>query len=158
MSIRRHLLAILKFWHKYEDLNLKIAFFLLSLQIIHFYWLTTDVVLQRIYGSSFFVFPPQLLFIFIVVDYLEIPALIFGSAYYALEFFKNFGGKNFLFLVFLLLQIYHVFWLTDEIVYTIFFGTTFLAIPVFAAWFAIFVDYLEIPVIADLLRRLIRKG
>ena len=40
------------FWHRYESLNLKIAFFLISLQLVHLYWLTADVVVQRITGGS----------------------------------------------------------------------------------------------------------
>jgi hypothetical protein len=43
-----------RFWHTYENLNLKIAFVLISLQLIHLYWLTTDVVVKRISGNSAF--------------------------------------------------------------------------------------------------------
>ena len=43
---------ILNFWKKYENLNLKITFILISLQVLHLYWLTADVVLQRIAGQS----------------------------------------------------------------------------------------------------------
>ena len=38
------------FWYRYESLNLKIAFLLISLQLIHLYWLTADVVVKRITG------------------------------------------------------------------------------------------------------------
>jgi hypothetical protein len=148
---------ITTYWHRYESLNLKIAFFLISLQILHLYWLTTDVVLHRIYGRSFFIVPKEALAIFIVVDYLEIPALIFGSIYYFFQFLRNFHKTDFLFLVFLLLQMLHLFWITDEIVYDLLFQIVPIAIPVFLAWTAIAVDYLELPIIIDLARRIAGK-
>jgi hypothetical protein len=43
---------LIGFWHRYENLNLKIAFVLISLQLIHLYWLTADVVMKRITGES----------------------------------------------------------------------------------------------------------
>src|ERR687894_1349481 len=67
-------------WHRYENLNLKIAFVLISLQLIHLYWLTADVVIQRITGESMLGVPlgSPLFIFFIIIDYVEIPALVAG--------------------------------------------------------------------------------
>ena len=73
---------ILKFWTRYENLNLKITFILISLQILHLYWLTADVVLQRIFGQGYLGLPQELIPLFIVVDYVEIPALVSGITFY----------------------------------------------------------------------------
>src|SRR5918912_4642072 len=80
---------IVNFWYRYENLNLKITFVLISLQLLHLYWLNTDVVLQRIYGKSFFLFPKILLPVFVVIDYIEIPALASGITFYSLSIYKH---------------------------------------------------------------------
>lgn len=147
------------FWHRYENANLKIAFALISLQVIHLYWLTTDVVLQRIFGESFFVLQQIPLPLFIAIDYLEIPALFAGITFYALSVYKhkkNFR-RNLLFLILLAIQIFHLFWITDEIVYDVLFGVVPIQIPVYLAWIAILIDYLELPVIGDLFYKVFRK-
>ena len=151
------------FWHKYEHLNLKIAFVLISLQLIHLYWLTADVVVKRLaQDESPGLSQTGLLFLFfIVIDYIEIPGLIAGLTYYGLSFYKNKGKRprNALFFVLLAVQVFHIFWITDEVVYETFFGpSTALQLPYLAAWAAILVDYLELPVIADLFYRTFVKG
>ncbi len=151
------------FWRRYENLNLKIAFVLISLQLIHLYWLTADVVVRMITGSSalgLHLSGPLLLF-FIVIDYIEIPALAAGMTYYALSIYKHEKGsaKNALLLAMLSVQVFHIFWITDEVVYETFFGSaSAVEIPYYAAWVAILIDYLELPVIADLFYRTIVKG
>jgi hypothetical protein len=70
------------FYHRYETLGLKITFILISLQLLHLYWLTTDVVLQKIFEQSFFLVPKNLLPLFVVIDYIEIPALVSGIIFY----------------------------------------------------------------------------
>ena len=94
---------IVNFWYRYENLNLKITFILISLQLLHLYWLTTDVVLQRIYGESFLLFPKVLLPVFVVIDYIEIPALVSGITFYSLSVYKHQKNswKNSLFLALL---------------------------------------------------------
>jgi hypothetical protein len=152
------------FWHRYENLNLKIAFVLISLQLIHLYWLTADVVIQRITGESVLgVQQGSPLFIFfIIIDYVEIPALIAGLTYYALSIYKHEkrATKNVLLLSMLAIQVFHIFWITDDVVYDSFFGSTSgpVEIPYYAAWVAILIDYLELPVIFDLFYRTIVKG
>ena len=152
------------FWHRYENLNLRIAFALISLQLIHLYWLTADVVIQRITGESVLGVPQgsPLFIFFIIIDYVEIPALIAGLTYYALSIYKNKKNsiKNSLLLSMLAIQIFHIFWITDEVVYDTFFGSPSgsVEIPYYAAWVAILIDYLELPVIVDLFYRTIVKG
>ncbi len=152
------------FWHRYENLNLKIAFVLISLQLIHLYWLTADVVIQRITGERMLsVQHGSLLFIlFIIIDYIEIPALVAGLTYYSLNIYKKEKGstKDVLLLSMLALQVFHIFWITDDVVYDTFFGSSSgsVEIPYYAAWVAILIDYLEVPVIVDLFYRTIVKG
>jgi hypothetical protein len=107
------------------------------------------------HGSPLFIF-------FIIIDYIEIPALVAGLTYYALSIYKHEKGsvKNALLLSMLAIQVFHIFWITDEVVYESFFGSPSSAveIPYYAAWVAILIDYLELPVIADLFYRTIVKG
>src|SRR5688572_5370200 len=102
------------FWHKYENLNLRIAFVLISLQLIHLYWLTADVVIKRLtLDESPGLSQTGLLFLFfIVIDYIEIPGLIAGLTYYSLSFIRNpeKRSKNGLFFVLLAVQVFHIFW------------------------------------------------
>jgi hypothetical protein len=151
------------FWHRYESLNLKIAFFLISLQLVHLYWLTADVVVQRITGESALGLSRSgpLFLLVIAIDYIEIPALVAGLTYYSLIIYKHQKDavKNSLLLAMLAVQVFHIFWLTDEVVYDTFIGaSSAVEIPYYAAWIAIFIDYLELPVIADLFYRTIVKG
>jgi hypothetical protein len=143
---------ILNFWTRYENLNLKITFVLISLQILHLYWLTADVVLQRLLGHSYLGLPRELLPLFIIVDYVEIPALVSGITFYLFSISK--GGpdsrKNAIFVVLLGIQVVHIFWITDEIVYQSLLGNDLIKIPVYLTWVAILIDYLEIPVMIDL--------
>lgn len=150
------------FWRRYENLNLKVAFVLISLQLVHLYWLTADVVVKRITGDSALglTLGGPLLAFFIVIDYIEIPALVAGLTFYALNVYKRERAtKNALLLVMLAVQVFHIFWITDEVVYDTLFGTSSaVEIPYYAAWIAILIDYLELPVIADLFYRTIIKG
>ena len=155
---------LVEFWHKYENLNLKIAFVLISLQLIHLYWLTADIVIKRITGTSALdLSQNSVLFLLVIaIDYIEIPALVAGLTYYAFSIYKHHKGglKNALLLAMLAVQVFHIFWLTDDVVYDTFFGSSgaSVEIPYFAAWIAILIDYLELPVIVDLFYRTIVKG
>lgn len=149
----------INFYHRYENLNLKITFVLISLQILHLYWLTTDVVLQKIFGQSFFLVPKSLLPIFVVIDYIEIPALISGIIFYtySIRNGKDSANKCYLFLGLLGVQIIHIFWITDEVVYNSLFKSSLVEIPYLLSWIAILIDYLELPVMADLFYKVVRK-
>jgi hypothetical protein len=157
MSFSATVQKMVGFWQKYENLNLKVAFFLVSLQLVHLYWLTADVVVKRVTGESAFALPVTgaALLLFVVIDYIEIPALVAGLAYYSLNLYNRKGSKNALFLALLGVQVFHIFWLTDEVVYGVFFGgeSSAIGIPYYAAWVAILIDYLELPVMADLFYR-----
>ena len=47
--------------------------------------------------------------------------------------------------------------ITDEIVYDSFFNSSFVELPVVLSWIAILIDYLELPVMADLFYKVIKK-
>jgi hypothetical protein len=137
-------------YEKYKTINLGIAAFLFGLQLVHLYWLTTDVVLFKLTGVSYF--SPTGLFqkAIYVVDYLELPAIISTSLVYINELRKKFNYKSLLLLLFINSQWIHLLWITDEYVIEAFTGIhTGLAIPPLLAWIAIFIDYLELPVIFD---------
>ena len=47
----------------------------------------------------------------------------------------------------------HLFWITDEIIYAQFTGEAAFMIPAWLAWIAISIDYLELPVIYDTIKK-----
>ena len=152
----------INFYLRYQNLNLKISFLLISLQLLHLYWLTTDVVLYRITGTDYFVEASDFVLLFIIIDYIEIPALVSGIMYYFFNLIYNRKEKenrikNTIFLILLAIQSIHIFWITDDIVYSTFVGSDLIEIPEYLVWIAILIDYLELPVIYDLLKRIIKK-
>ena len=97
---------------------------------------------------------------FIIIDYIEIPALVSGITYYFFNLIYNKKEKrikNIIFLILLAIQSIHIFWITDDIVYSTFVGADLIEIPEYLVWIAILIDYLELPVIYDLLKRIIKK-
>lgn len=151
---------LVNFYLRYQNLNLKISFLLISLQLLHLYWLTTDVVLYRITGTDYFVQASGFVLLFIIIDYIEIPALVSGITYYFFNLIYNKKEKrikNIIFLILLAIQSIHIFWITDDIVYSTFVGADLIEIPEYLVWIAILIDYLELPVIYDLLKRIIKK-
>jgi hypothetical protein len=149
---------IVSFYNKYENLNLKIAFFLISLQIIHLYWLTTDVVLLRIFGETFFAFPQIPPLFFAIIDYIEVPALVSGVTFYAMRIYrKGIFSRDTMFLAMLAMQVFHIFWITDEIIYENLIGRVAIGLPIALSWVAIIIDYLELPVMVDLFRKVFRR-
>jgi hypothetical protein len=101
----------------------------------------------------------SLLPIFVVIDYIEIPALISAIIFYSysIRTKESDAKKNYLFLGMLGVQFFHIFWITDEVVYTSFFNFSFVEIPYVLSWIAILIDYLELPVMADLFYKIIKK-
>jgi hypothetical protein len=149
-------------WQRFFDwyernytINIAVAAGLFVLQLIHLYWLTLDVVALRLVDESYFN-PDGIFYAFIlVVDYTEIPALLGVSLVYVNELRKGFGWKPLLFLLFLNSQWLHIFWITDEFVVNEFSGEAAAgSLPAWAAWIAILIDYLELPVIYDTLKKL----
>jgi hypothetical protein len=96
--------------------------------------------------------PPELLPLFIAIDYVEIPALVSGITFYLFSIFKHeaHAGRSMMFLILLAIQIIHIFWITDEILYESLLGNDLVKFPVYLAWTAILIDYLEVPVMIDL--------
>lgn len=153
---------IINFYLQYQNLNLKISFLLISLQLLHLYWLTTDVVIYRLTGIDYFIELSDFILLFIIIDYIEIPALVSGIIYYFFALIydkkeKEKRIKNTVLLILLAIQSIHIFWITDEIVYSTFVGSDLIYMPEYFAWIAILIDYLELPVIYDLLKRIVKK-
>ena len=148
------------FWRWYErtyTLNISIALALFLLQIIHLIWLSGEVVWFRAFGESLFTLSGVHKAVIILVDYTEIPALISVSLLYINELRGTWSVKNILYLGFLNIQWVHLFWITDEFVVAAFTGAAPIALPMWLAWVAIMIDYLELPVMFDVLRKFVRS-
>ncbi len=149
-----------KFWAWYErnyHWNVAISSILFLWQLVHLFWLTTDVVWARLFGHSIF-HPTDVYRLFLIlVDYTEIPALVSTSIFYISEHRRKWAWKNILFLIFLNSQWLHLFWITDDLVVAKFTGAELVAIPVWLAWTAILIDYLELPVIFDTTRKFVNS-
>ena len=153
---------IINFYLRYQNINLKISFILISLQLLHLYWLTTDVVIYRLTGIDYFIELSDFILLFIIIYYIEIPDLVSGIIYYFFALIydkkeKEKRIKNTVLLILLAIQSIHIFWITDEIVYSTFVGSDLIYMPEYFAWIAILIDYLELPVIYDLLKRIVKK-
>lgn len=118
----------------------RLAAALFFTQIVHLIWMSTYVIPIQLGGSPIWSPPEAPL---ALADYLELPAIASTSILYI----RNRSWKM-LFLV--NVQLFHIFWITDEFVLNR--GTL---VPVLA-WIAIFIDYLELPVIVDTIRRAAR--
>src|SRR3954470_10389872 len=140
-----------RFWAWYERhylLNLAGASLLFMLQLTHLAWMGADPVASRVDGHALVSLHGLLQWLIVAVDYTEIPALIAVSLVYVNELRRGFAWKPLLFLVFLNSQWLPIFWITDEYV------ATSNGFPDALAWVAILIDYLELPVIYDTLKRL----
>lgn len=143
--------------------NFSIAAVLFPLQIIHLLWLTVDVVLPRLFGiPAVFAQFPFARILLVLVDYTEIPALVSTSLVYVDSFRQTRRGRDLLYLGFLNVQWLHLFWITDTFVLAVLTepSSSVLHSPLhpIAAWVAILIDYLEIPVMAELLARAARRA
>jgi len=144
------------FWAWYERnyvLNVAFASVLFLLQIAHLTWLGADPIANRLTEHSLFSLHGVLQYLIWFVDYSEIPALVVVSLVYVNELRRGFSWRALLFLLFLNSQWLHIFWITDEYVAAEFGGGA-SALPGWLAWVAILIDYLELPVIFDTLKRL----
>jgi hypothetical protein len=142
------------FWAWYERnylLNVAIASALFVLQLVHLTWLGADPIAQRLANESFFSPEGLLRYLIYAVDYSEIPALVAVSLVYVNELRRTFAWKPLLYLLFLNSQWLHILWITDEYVASELAGPS---LPAWLAWLAILIDYLELPVIFDTLKRL----
>lgn len=146
------------FWRWYEKhllFNISLTLFLFGLQLVHLYWLGAHVISLKLVDYSFFSPQGFWYYCILIIDYTEIPALISAGLLYLNELRKAFNLKSILFIVLLLSQFLHIFWITDEFILETFTKDTAVIFPVWLAWVAIGIDYLEVPVIIDTGRRLI---
>lgn len=140
--------AISEFHNRWENLGLKVTFILVSLQIIHLFWLTTFVILN---APELTLHIPPLLFVFI--DYIEIPALVSGVLFYSFALLARHEKKDILFISLLVVQFIHILWITDAFIYMSFKFNQMT----WLAWIAVFIDYLELAVVYDLYKRIRSK-
>lgn len=144
------------FWAWYEKhyaITIGFSTGLFLLQLVHLYWMTTHIIWIRLFGYAFFEPNRFWELVIIFVDYTEIPALIAASLIYINGLRKGFNWRDVLYLVLLNSQWLHLFWITDEVVLKQFSDTTFATIPIWLAWIAILIDFLELPVMVDTIRK-----
>lgn len=153
--------AAASFWAWYEKhytLNISVALGLFVLQLIHLFWLTTHVVAIRLLGYPLFSPEDFWQVLIVLVDYTEIPAIISVSLIYIHDLSRGRNWKSMFYLFLLNIQWLHLFWITDEFVIDQFLGRgTGTILPLWLAWVAICIDYLELPVIIDSIGKLFRS-
>lgn len=149
-----------KFWSQYEKryrlyAGLTAALFLL--QLVHLYWLTTHVVTFRLFDKS--LFDPSRFWelVIIFVDYTEIPAIIATSLLYIHSLRNRWNKKDLMLLILINSQWLHLFWITDEIIADQLIHQIPVSLPFWLAWIAIIIDYLELPVMYDTIRKFFRS-
>jgi hypothetical protein len=152
-----------RFWRWYQHHYLAVLVLttgVFLIQLFHLYWLFTDVVLQRLFGHSFYPQGPVAHFLSLVslmADYLEVPTLVSASLLYVNELRKGFSWRALGYLLMLNTQWIHIYWITDEVVVQYFAGPVAPEWNAILAWVAILIDFLEVPVIFDSLRRVWRE-
>ncbi len=145
-------------WYKRNyKLNLYITAGLFIWQIVHLYWMTTDVVLLRLHGHAFWDVSDFWHFVIAVVDYTEIPAILLATIFYLHEFREKKKWRSILMLILINSQWLHLFWITDEVVVQQLTGNPLVVLPLWLSWMAIMIDYLELPVIYDTIKKAIKS-
>ena len=147
-----------KFWDWYErhyTVNVGITAFLFTWQLVHLFWLALNPIALRLFGANLFPLDPFWQTLIIFVDYTEIPAIIMASVLYISHLRNGFSWKPLLLLIALNTQWLHLFWITDEYVVGEFAGHAhaYTILPIWLAWVAILIDYLELPVIYDTMKK-----
>jgi hypothetical protein len=153
-----HQNMLTSFWNWYErshNSQLRIAAVVFALQIIHLLWLTTDVVLPRLFGTPILLHGYLAQAMVVFVDYLEMPTLITVSLIYLKSFSKQRHWRDLAYLVLLNSQWLHILWITDEFIVDIFSSPT-SSTALLVAWTALLIDYLELPVIYETMKRAFR--
>ena len=148
-----------KFWAWYEKqygIIAPITAGLFLFQLVHLYWMTTNIVFFRLFGHPFW--DPSTFWnsVIALVDYTEIPAIITSTILYVHQFRKGMRVRSVLFIFLINSQWLHLFWITDEVVYNMITGAVLIPLPMWLSWLAIAVDYLELPVIFDTIRNSIK--
>jgi hypothetical protein len=158
MPVRWMYRTFFDWYERHYTLNIGIAACLFVLQLIHLYWLTVHVVFIRLFGVSMWDPTGVTKAGILIVDYTEIPALISVTVLYLNELRKQWSWKSVIFILFLNSQWLHLFWITDAYVLGEFTGSgagNANALPAWLAWLAIMIDYLELPVIFDTMKKFI---
>jgi hypothetical protein len=137
------------FFEKLKTFLIKISFILMALQIIHLFWLTCNVTLP-LFNFNDLKFSEGS-FLFVSIDYLEIPSLIITcTSYLFIIFRESHKPKNILYFGMLVLQFLHIFWITDEFI------VNYLDdLPIYLLVFVVFIDYSELFILLDLGKRLL---
>lgn len=146
----------LTWYEKHRRVHVGISAALFTTQIVHLIWLTGNAVAPRLFDFQFFSVDGMAQILIAVVDYFEIPAIVSTSLLYILDFRKGFAWKPLLMLFFINSQWLHLLWITDEVVVATLTNAA-QTWPVWLAWLAILIDYLELPVIYDTLRQFFRS-
>ena len=144
-----------RFWNWYERhyaLNISVAAGLFVLQLLHLAWLTAEPLWSKVFGEALFTIEKPYSWPLYLIDYTEIPALLGVSLIYVNELRKRFSWRPVLFLVLLNSQWLHIFWITDEFVVESN-DAPATVLPEWLAYVAIMIDYLELPVMVDTVRR-----
>lgn len=147
-----------RFWFWYNDhpiLNNGLAAGLFALQLVHLAWLTLHVVIFRLAGFHMFEISGFWQILIAIVDYTEIPAILITSVVYFNELRRGFNFRSLLFLFFINSQWFHLFWITDEVLLDQFTGVVPVVLPIWLSWLAVVIDYLELPVIVDTIRKFV---
>ncbi|HEY8108750.1 MAG TPA: hypothetical protein VIF43_01955 [Patescibacteria group bacterium] len=149
---------IAAWYERHYQLAVTVSALLFLTQLVHLYWLSAHVVAQRLVGESYWTLAPFWQAALSAADYLEIPALVSTSILYLVILHRQFTWKRFLILVGINLQWLHIYWITDEfVVASLGVGEAGTTLPVWLAWIAIGIDYLELPAIFDTTREAIRE-
>lgn len=150
--MKKLLANFFEWYEKYTEQNTIIAAALFTTQLLHLLWLTLFVVADRLTGQPVWVPSSFWESLIIIFDYFEIPAIIAVSVFYINKLRKSEKAKKAIRnLLFINSQWLHIFWITDEFVIDKFTGAAQYAtiLPLWLAWVAILIDYLELPVIYD---------
>ncbi len=143
-------------YNRHHTFQLRLATTLFVLQLVHLIWMTTNVIAFRLWGVA--LFPKFLDPLLAIIDYTEIPALIMVTVVYLNDVVQGHKTKRAWWFIFLLnTQWIHLFWITDEIILANFQGVAPIILPVWLSWIAILIDYLELPVMFDTVRRSLSK-
>lgn len=141
--------AVAEWYRRHYLATLIVTTLLFLLQLFHLYWLFTDVIMKRLTGHSYFIFPPQGLIVYVMIDYFEIPTHISAMFLYFYEFRQGVRAKSLFFFFLLQLHWIHLLWITDDVVVKTIADHPLIAWGSVAAWIAILIDYLEVPIIVD---------
>jgi hypothetical protein len=118
----------------------RLAAVLFVTQIAHLVWMTTYVVPVHLGAQPLWSPPAAPL---AIADWFEIPAIVTTSILYI-------RTRQWRLLLLVDVQLLHIFWITDEII------LSRNTLSPLLAWVAILIDYLELPVIVDTVRRAVR--